>query len=256
VAVGEVRAEILEMMHSDRLPEDVCKKFVPYVQDLQKIHGENLLSVFIYGSATGVNYQRDISDVNSGFVFQTLDFSVFEKSLKVVSTGLKQKISAPLFLTKRDIHSSRDVFPIEFLDMKEHHVLLYGEDVLSSLEIHTDHLRLFCEQEIKGKLIRLQQAYLEVGLNAQKMAVLLKDSLNSLFPIFRNFLRLKNHNPPIEKVEIIAKLSREFALDQQTLLKVYHYGGGEKKWASAQADVLFANYLEQVHRLAIQIDQI
>ncbi len=244
------------IINTEKLPLEVQKKFIPYLKTMREIHGRNLISVLIYGSAAGKNYIPKISDVNSVFVFEALAFETFKDSLKVISSGITKKIAAPLFLTKKYIESSLDVFPIEFLDMKENHVLLYGEDILSTLEIKGTHIRLFCEQQIKGKLIRIRQAYLEVGLKKKGIEALLKESLNSLLPVFRNLIRLKGKQPPTDKAEIIKQLCQIFKLDENVLLPIYRDTSNDEKIANQEVVAFLEKYLDQIKKLAIAVDQI
>ena len=174
-------------------------KISPYFKEFLAIHQDNVISIAIYGSASGGDYLPKFSDINSLVIFRQFEFSQLKKSLGVIARGISKKITAPLVLTREDIRSSVDIFPIEFWDMKENHVLIYGEDVLTSLDIPQKYLRLFCEQQIKGKLIRIRQAYLEAGRTYKGKESLLKDSLTTLMPIFRVLIRLKGRVPPINK---------------------------------------------------------
>ena len=244
------------IIHEEKLHVEARKKFIPYLKAISAIHGDNLISVFVYGSAAGENYIPKVSDINSVFVFKDLKFSTFKSSLNVVSKGIFKKITAPLFLTKGYINSSLDVFPIEFLDMKENHVLLYGEDILSGLEIEGGHIRLFCEQQIKGKLIRIRQAYLEVGLKKKGMEALLKESLNSLLPIFRNLIRLKGKQPPVNKTEIIRQVCRIFGLDEGVFLPIYKDSTNDEKIANQEVVVFLEKYLSQIEKLAGIVDKL
>ena len=244
------------IINEEKLHIEVQKKFIPYLKAISDIHGDNLISVYIYGSAAGENYIPKVSDINSVFVFKDLKFSIFKSSLKVVSSGIFKKIAAPLFLTKDYIDSSLDVFPIEFLDMKENHILLYGEDVLSGLEIKGEHIRLFCEQQIKGKLIRIRQAYLEIGLKKKGLEALLKESLSSLIPIFRNLIRLKGKQPPINKTEIIRQLCQMFGLEENVFLPIYKDSTNDEKIANQEIVVFLERYLSQIGKLAGMVDKL
>ena len=243
-------------LNTEKLPEVVQKKFIPYLSAMRKIHPDTLVSVFIYGSAAGENYISKVSDINSVFVFSSLDFTTFRNSLKIISSGIFKKITAPLFLTKHYIKSSLDVFPIEFLDMKENHVLLYGEDILSNLEIKGDHIRLFCEQQIKGKLIRIRQAYLEVGLKKKGVELLLKESLNSLIPVFRNLIRLKAKQPPTNKEAIIQQLCQIFKLEESVLLPIYRDSSNDEKIAGQKVVIFLEKYLDQIQKLSLEVDRL
>lgn len=256
------------IINEKRLHIEVQKKFIPYFETMSDIHGDNLISVFIYGSAAGENYVPKVSDINSVFVFKNLNPSILKSSLKAVSKGISKKIAAPLFMTKDYISSSLDVFPIEFLDMKENHILLYGEDVLSGLPINGEHIRLFCEQQLKGKLIRIRQAYLEVGLKKKGLEALLKESLNSLIPVFRNLIRLKEQQPPggdarpqamqppVSKIEILRQLCQIFELDENVFLPIYKDTTNDEKIANQEIDVFLEKYLSQIGKLAGMVDKI
>ena len=245
-----------KIINADKLPLEVQNKFIPFLKTMLDIHTEHLISIFIYGSATGKNYIPKTSDINSVFVFKDLPFSSLTNSLKTVSKSIPKKIAAPLFLTREHIETSLDVFPIEFLDMKENHILMYGTDLLSDLKIKEEHIRLFCEQQIKGKLIRIRQAYLEVGLKKKGMEALLKESLNSLIPIFRNLLRLKGKKPPIEKEKIITQLCQEFDLDENVFLPIYKDTSNDEKIANQTVIIFIEKYLTQIKKLAVGVDQI
>ena len=42
-----------ELVNLERLPDEVKKRIVPYLQELFDVHNENIVSVFVYGSAAG-----------------------------------------------------------------------------------------------------------------------------------------------------------------------------------------------------------
>ena len=68
--------------------------------------------------------------------------------------------------------------------MKQYHQVVFGEDVLSSIEIQPEHLRLQCERELRGKLIHLRQEYLNTGGKSRRIKNLLRFSLPAFVSIF------------------------------------------------------------------------
>ena len=60
------------IINTKTLPLEVQKKFIPYLELMINMHKDDLLSVFIYGSATGKNYISKVSDINSVFIFNNL----------------------------------------------------------------------------------------------------------------------------------------------------------------------------------------
>jgi len=169
-----------------------------------------------------------------------------KKSLKLISLGISQKIAAPLMLTVKHMQTSTDVFPIEFLEMKDNHHLLYGQDLLLELPIQESNIRLQCEQQLKGKLIRIRQAYLEIGLRKKGIKALLEESLNSLFPIFRGLIRLKTANmAPTDKERIINDLAKHFGVDPEAF-----------KMGSGAVEPFFEKYISEIQKLAIASDEL
>jgi hypothetical protein len=245
-----------ELKNLDKIPKEVRNKITPYVEELLKIHSDNIISVFIYGSATGRNYIPKLSDINLTVVFKELSFTNLRASLKLVNKGINNKIAAPLFLTKRHIDTSLDVFPVEFLEMRDNNVLIYGEDLLSQLDIKTYNIRFICEQQIKGKLIRIRQAYLEIGLRKRGIEALLKESLATLVPIFRNLIRLKGKQPPLEKSEMLIQFCEEFSLDKEVFLSIYRDASNDEKIAGKDVEFFLEKYIDQLQKLAVIVDQL
>ena len=261
----------------ERLEAQARKIIEPYLNALLKIHRDNLVSISVCGGAAGTDYTPKVSNITLLVALEKLEFRDLQKSLKLVSKGIDKKIAAPLFLTRKHIETSTDVFPIEFLEMKENHLLLYGEDLLSSLQINPANIRLFCEEQIKGKLIRIRQAYLEIGLKRKGIEALLKESLVSLTPIFRNLIRLstgiplraqvdppnsfkggvlKDKVPPVKKEEIYAQLSAEFDLDRDVFMAILRDTKNDEKISGQDVEVFFERYIAQIQKLAIAVDQL
>lgn len=242
------------MPETKSLPKPIAEKFLPYFEKLKQIHGANLICVFVYGSATGQNFISSSSDINSVFILKEIDFKVLRQSLDVVTQGFKNRISAPLFMTRQDIASSLDIFSIEFLEMKENYVQIYGEDILAAVQVDDANIRIFCEQQIKGKLIRLRQAYFNASNRHQSLSALLTETLNTLFPIFRNILRLKARTPPTDKREIIHQLCAEFGLVENAFMVIYRHKSGENLMAKDFLSEHFANFLGELSALAQKVD--
>jgi len=245
-----------KIVNKQKLIPEIHRTFMPYLEKMLDIHQTHICSIFLYGSATGKNYVPKKSDINSVFIFKALPFSNLKKSLKLISSGIQKKISAPLFLTKNYIETSLDVFPIEFLDMKENHLLLYGEDILSSLTIEAQHLRLFCEGQIKGKMIRIRQAFLEVGMKNKGIELLLKESLYSLIPVFRSLLRLKGKIPPVEKEAILIDLCAAYTLEEEVFLPIHKDSSNDEKINNKDVIIFLEKYLDELEKLSIGVDKL
>jgi hypothetical protein len=240
----------------DQLPPEIQGKVAQYSQKLLDIHNSNIVSIAVYGSACSINFVPKVSDINIAVVFQQLDFSVFQKSLKLAAQGRKEKITAPLFLTREYILNSLDVFPIEFSEIRDHHLTIFGEDLFSTINVDAKHVRLLCESQIKGKLLRIRQAYLEVDGNWRSLKHVLRDSLNSLFPVFRQLLVLTGQEPLTHKEEMLKQIAEKFSLNAAPLIAVYQDKNKIVALHPSQIEQLLNEYCAQLEQLAHRIDQL
>ncbi len=221
-----------------------------FTRQVRELYGEDLLAVVLYGSAAGVDYIPEVSDLNLLVVLKEVNPAQLEKAHKLVGRWRKAKLS-PLFLDPHYIQRSLDVFPIEFLEMKEQHRLLWGEeDPLEGLEIPQENLRWQCEQELKGKWLKLRQAYLQTAGNPKGLQGLLVGSLRSFGVVMSALLRLKGLTPPPrEFLEIVTQVEEAFGLELPAFREVYQLKWGFISPDKAALRELFARYLVEVRQL-------
>ncbi|MCL6584161.1 MAG: hypothetical protein K6U11_11060 [bacterium] len=244
-----------ELKNLDLLPPSIRLTVARYCQSMIQIHQENLKSATVYGSAAGEDYIPERSNINLLFIFADLPFSTLKDSLKVIARGRKEKIPAPLFLTEEHILSSCDTFPIEFIEIKEQHVTVYGEDIFQKLSINQSNLRLQCEQEIKGKLIRIRQSYLEIGLQQKPIEQLLVHSLTALMPVLRSLIRLQGGAPPKSREGVIKEIADRLKLQTEVFMRVLHLKEGRRSGVKKpELESLLNAYLCSLHELAQKVD--
>ncbi|RKY36159.1 MAG: hypothetical protein DRP73_03815, partial [Candidatus Omnitrophota bacterium] len=111
------------------------------------------------------------------------------------------------------IHKSLDSFPMEFLELKENHITIYGNDIFSTLEIDTSNLRLQVEQVLKGRLLRIRQWYLEKGFRKRELRKVMEFGLKDVFPALRNLIRLKQGSVPQGKDEVVKELENVLGMN-------------------------------------------
>ena len=216
----------------------------------------NIISIVVYGSAAGGHYHPAVSNINMAVIVKNLDFSVLKQNLELVKWGRKRRIATPLFLTKEYILNSLDVFPVEFTEIKERHKVVFGEEIFKDLDVPLRDLSLLCEQQVKGKLLHLRQAYLEIGQNSSILKNLLRSVLNDLIPIFRQLIMIKGQKPCEHKEEMLAQLAQIFSLDQKPFLAVYHDKNKKALITSHQVESYFQNFISQLEILSRQLDSL
>lgn len=233
-------------------PEEI---FSDMTRDYREIYGDGLVSVILYGSGAGKEYRPGKSDLNFLIVLSEEAIDHLDRALKAVSRWRTKGVATPLFMTRPFIASSLDSYPLEFLNMQNGYVLVYGEDVLRDLSFEPCHLRLQCEREIMGKLLLLRERFLETGGKARRLRDLIAESITALVSIFGGLLYLKGRQIPPSRREVVEALAREFPVDAGVFMRCLDIKAGEKVSSSETQDIFMA-YLAAVRRLRGVVDEL
>ncbi len=225
-----------------------------FVEDVRQIYGDSLLAIILYGSAASGEYVKGKSNINCLVLLKRVTMAELKRSTKYVRKWRKNGIVAPLFLDPAYTRSSADVFPIEFLDMKERYCLLYGQDFLRDLDVSLRNLRFQCEQELKGKLLRLRQLYLERADSIEALKSLMIKSLSSFTVLFKALLRLKGVAAPNSTDEILAQLSA-LGLPTEAATRILSLKRKDIKARQDELDTLFDQYLAEIQAAVDYVDR-
>ena len=135
-------------------PEEI---FGEFTGDYQEIFRDDLKSIILYGSGARGEYIPKKSDLNFLIVLTEAAMARLGEAFPLIRKWRKRRVNIPLFLTEEYINSSLDSFPVEFLNFREGHELVFGKDVLGGLAFDKKSIRLQCERELKVILIGLRQ---------------------------------------------------------------------------------------------------
>jgi len=193
------------------LPIPQQKILESFVEKLKQAYGKNFLSAILYGSAASGEFAEKYSNINLLVVLTSTSLAELSKASGLVNSKRFRSIS-PIFFTEEYINRSTDVFPIEFLDMKENYRVLHGKDVLKGLTVDTRNLRFQCEQELKSRQISIKRQYL-VTQSRGELEKLLFKSFTSTVHIMRNLLRLKGKDAPYQKYLLLDEVEKEFSVN-------------------------------------------
>lgn len=193
------------------------------VENLKDTFNEKLSSVILYGSCATDNCDNKFSDINVIVLIENLNANDLKNSHKIINKWIKTKNPIPLFMDKEEWFNSTDVYPIEYSDIKERYRILYGEDIVATVTVDINNLRLQCELEVKNLLIKLRQTYLASSSNNRAIEALIKNSSKSFLAIFRAILRLTNKTVPHNHNEVVDMLSETVKIDKQTFKKILEY---------------------------------
>ncbi|MGP8319343.1 MAG: hypothetical protein ACT6FD_00920 [Methanosarcinaceae archaeon] len=178
------------------------------IETIKEILGDNLITL--------AEYQTGI-EVTPLAICRNLEFKTLQK--------LKQLDKIPLLLTKEELIDGVDVFPIEFLNIKQHHTILYGEDFLNDIHISKEHLRHQLEFEIRSKLIHLREEYLQY--KGKDLEALILAAVPTLAPLLGALLYLKNLQ---DSPDMFMAVSDGYGVDTNVLKDIYDIRRGNAQF--------------------------
>jgi len=153
--------------------------------------GDALVAVVLYGPAAHGDFYEGDADLHLLVVVKDLELATLATLAEPLSWWLKKKQPMPRVFSRELIGKAADVFPMELSDLLAHRVVLWGEDPMPDLDIDYDHLRLQCEREIREKMMRLREAFIEARGKDKLLHRLMAESVSSFVSIFRGALRLR-----------------------------------------------------------------
>jgi len=224
------------------------------VEKLKQANPTGLRAVILYGSAAAGDHVGKRSDYNILVVMDQLGLRELKLFLKPSEAWVKEGNTPPLLFTPEVLQRSADVFPIELLDIRDSHRVLYGEDITGEIRINPENLRLQLEHELKGKLIQLRERYLATGGKAKLVGDLLMNSLSSFLVLFRAALRLFEQQVPATKLEAVKLLSSHVRFDPGVFESVDALKAGTKKLREVDTDELFGRYLQTIEAIVEAVD--
>jgi len=236
------------------LPQKIKNLLDDFVQKLKETYQDQLVSAILYGSAASGEFAHKHSNINLLVVLKNTGLENLDKISKIV-TARKFQILNPLFLTEDYIKESLDVFPIEFLDMKENFVVLYGRDILEGLEIDLRNLRFQCEHELRAKLLNLKNIYLK-SKDKFTLRTLLFGYFTSITHILRNLLRLKGKRPPYAKEEVLNEVAQELGINTNNFKKILEAKRKNSRLSYKELISLFFTLAEDLENITDIVDNL
>jgi hypothetical protein len=232
-------------------------------RDLRGIFGTRLQSMVVYG----LRAQATPHNADGAHAAHGLDHRPLTHTLAVVDTlstgdlractGHVQQwqdsgLDTPLLVAAHEFGRSLDVFPFEFGVILADHVLVSGRDPFDGLRVEPADQRRACEVQARGHLLHLREGYLETRGRGDALAVLIVESA----PAFAVLLSSVAHLDAIEARDGAAAarhVERRLELTGGTATAIVALAG-VSEISSAEAERLFAPYLETVERLVRYID--
>jgi hypothetical protein len=224
------------------------------VQKLRDALPRELVSVVLYGSAAVDDQNEKFSDYNVLCVLNGITPAQLGATETIFKWWRTQGNPSPLLLTQHEVATSTDCFAIEFEDIKEHHRLLYGADVVSALTIDRCFYRAQVEHDLRAKLLRLRQKAAAVLSDREALCQLMADSVSTFCVLFRHALLLHGAFGPPRKREIVAQARDRFGIDPNPFLALLDHREGRGRPKETEPVALLASYMNEIGKVIDAVD--
>lgn len=213
--------------------------------------GTPACSAVLYGSAARGDWIAGRSDVNLLLVVEDPSPPALKTLADAVQEWHRGGHTAPLIIGRAEWQRSVDVFPIEMTDMQLCHRILLGADPLEGVAVAPADLRRALESELRGKLVRLRQAYVRFGESEPTLGGFATASIGQLLVLLRCTAALLGRDPGSSAASTIAVLPELFGEESGALLEIAAHRP-DAEWSCPSET--FVQYLECVHRAVEFID--
>ena len=225
-----------------------------FTQEIRQLLSDEIVAVILYGSGAGANFVPDRSDINIVIVVKSAHFDIC-KTQPHLGAWRKRGFAMPLLLDQEFLQRARDVFPMEFHDIREQHRLLWGEDVFQDFAIDPRHLA-FRPSMRRAANSAAPCGYLECAEDPTRLRALLIDSSKTFLILLRNLIRLHGHAGVLSYEEVLSRFERQFQLTFPLLRQLLTIRTGQQPWPATPLVHLFRDYLAEVQQIIGVIDHL
>lgn len=231
-------------------------KFNELVSQLRAALGNNLVSVVVYGTAIAAPGNVKPGDYLTLVVAEQFGVAELNKARPVAHGWVAQGFPLPVFFTRQEFLDSLDVFAVEFRHLKRAYRVLHGTDLIAGREAAKDNLRTQIEYELRGKLLRLRSLYLPEGGSAERLMRLMTDSIVSFVRYIRPILEILGEAPPLGRLATVRRVGERLNLDLSPLERILRLRDEPVQLLEAEAQDLFASYVDCVSKIIAAVDKL
>ncbi|MBI1832355.1 MAG: nucleotidyltransferase domain-containing protein [Planctomycetes bacterium] len=141
------------------VPENIRAALVKFQEELVGAAGKNLAGLILYGGAARGRYRPGKSDVNVVVLLHEITAAALAAIAPALRSARRAAGVDAMILTLAEVAPTAVVFPVKFLDIRDHHIVLHGDDPFARLEVPREQLRLRVVQELRNLTYRLRRRF-------------------------------------------------------------------------------------------------
>ena len=181
-----------------------------FIENIKKELGTNLILIGEYSR----------KDRNYVIVVDSLTYTTLQSIKPLISGFFKKTKMYPLLLTKKEVVNGVDVFPLDFLNLKNTITLIHGKNIFKDLKVEKKHVRHELEFEVRSKLMTFRRMVLQLK-SKKDIALVLQNTVVTLLPLFNGLLFLKGKSRIASVSTLLDELEELYKINF-TILKQFN----------------------------------
>jgi len=231
-------------------------------RDLRGIFGSRLQSLVIYGprgahaepDAHGSHgaHGHEAAPTRTLAVVESMTLDDLRASARQVEGWHDAGLATPLVIAAHEFERSLDAFPLEFGAILADHLVVSGENPFASLAVDPADVRRACEMQARSHLLHLREGFLETRGRGDALSMLIVQSAPAFAALITSLARLDGR-ATVDAAAAARHLERIVGLPDGPIGEVVTLAHAHDM-SSADAERLFAPYLEAVEKLVSYVD--
>lgn len=217
--------------------------------------GCSLKSAALFGSAIGKHYVPGKSDVNIVLIFDSVGIELLKSLRDVFKKYVKKLKGRPVVVDLEFITDSVDVFPMEFYEWRDRSRVIYGENLLANVEISPENLRLQIEENLRGKRMKMAQAFFDMDPKKKQLQPFLEETLPNFITVLRNVLRLMGEPANRDAFGLIDAVEEKAGVSLSRMKRLQRMKVDEVKLGAQELEITFGGYMDELKELIVFVDK-
>ena len=223
-----------------------------FLTGVDKVLGPGYAAI-LFGSAVRGGHVAGRSDINLLLILESAAPERIRSLRDVFGEWTHVSRQPPLLLTRAEWMRAADAFPIEITDIKSAYRVLRGTDLVAALTVNPGDLRGQLEHELRGKVIRLRQAFAVHSADPASLARVAIATIGSYLVLLRSTLALRGRASPADAEGLLREGAGVIGFSGSGLEWIHALHAGPE-WTLSPSD--FEAYLAAVEATADHIDQL
>jgi len=227
------------------------------IGDCRRLLGDRLLAAAVYGEAATEAYRPLTSLLETVLLVDRVVPADLRLLRDQVDDWYRHRLATPLVVDPAYLVSSRDVFPLEMLELRDRHRLLHGApDPFAALPPpNPTYLRLELEEQVKGKLLHLRETYVALGVSGRGLDTLLATTRGPFDVTLRGLLCLADRPRPARLADVIDAVAPAYGVRLPAFATLERWHLGTESLTRNGLEEVFAGLHDELSSLAERIDQ-